>query len=590
MNSIEASVIYSSTKDSNSNYYHAEEVGRQTATSPRSKLHSFTKVIPYFDQISKSSLCNEGTNDSITEILGRKNKTDDFSDNACTFPVKEIEILNAAPGKDIDALLTSSKDETIIDDSSKSFYLHDDTDGSAFSRTCDDKVQLEKQKKRPRKTKIATQKHQDKSILNEDRERSLEDDSVISDEFKESLDIEETEYPMLKPELRELAQIMGSSGNERRRKWDWKYIEKRASKGLQKFISSKRKYSSFHISPMRIVVTDAKAPAFLAYSDKVREKYNARYNLIDEEIFLTGLENPTVEPQSHLEVQQPERKLRRTCRTLTNIREQQSKDVTVDATDKIDYSSLLTPDILELAEVMDSQKCQKQKRLKWDWNYIESKASKNLTEFIAIKRQNSSFKKTPMRVVVGDDMTATFLAYRESLRVRKISKRKAPVFSHTRPEPLRKKKCIEKEEHKHEHLQEPLSNNYVKLAELLAKAKFYGKSWGYVESMASEDLKGFIQARAKGSDYLMNPLRSLVPSKHFSQFQSHMSVCYKQFIEAHGSWNHEHDQSSCKQNDEDLAKNFALERLRRIKTFTKILRSEVRSFELKELALWKSFS
>ena len=280
----------------------------------------------------------------------------------------------------------------------------------------------------------------------------------------------------------------------------------------------------------------------------------------------------------------------------------------------------LPVELLELVRIVESQSIEG-KGTRWDWDYIQSQASQTLRHFIASKRMKSGLSR---RSIVGEAMLPSFESFHARVRQQRLVR---DIANASREEPKEKKHCPAKDG-KPKTVQAHRGNDRqgvteaserspclhtltgvstavnvanqakhltIELRELAALiAKSTGHSWAYIESKASPRLKSFIDEKARGDPaYISAPLRCLVPSEYFDDFETLAEQCKVDgradlaCSDAGSGHDVKHKQGNRK--DRKLGQVFALERKSRIKALTSNLRAELRAFEAQEVPLWDSF-
>lgn len=281
----------------------------------------------------------------------------------------------------------------------------------------------------------------------------------------------------------------------------------------------------------------------------------------------------------------------------------------------------LPTELIELVSIVESQAI-KGKGTKWDWHHIHNQASQQLRQFIAVKRIKSGLSR---RSVVGEALLPSFESFHARIRKKRLSRDGAqfslqdktetnlpssagkllkvqvdeaadieivalPVVTTDIPSPPSRKRVpapacqvLGKKQ---------LASELRELASILAKAR--GHSWAYIESKASPRLKSFIVRKARADPaYLSAPLRCLVPTERFDEFEKLVEQCTvsgrSDHICSDAEPGSDENYKQGNKKDRKLGQVFALERRSRIKALTANLRAELRAFEAQEIPMWESF-
>ena len=185
-----------------------------------------------------------------------------------------------------------------------------------------------------------------------------------------------------------------------------------------------------------------------------------------------------------------------------------------------------------------------------DWDVLIDHVSRPLRQLIREKRKLRSFNDDPTLLLVPPDLRGSFEKLRSEVRRDRTTYTtqlpKKVKLGTKKTKPGRKRPREEVEEEPEEEVTEDdvqvdddeddnvatiddgppsmleddaLSRDQMEeLAELMTKATRKGKSWTYIESRASSDLKLIMAEAAKQPDYLDAPARCLVPSHLWSDF------------------------------------------------------------------------
>ena len=185
-----------------------------------------------------------------------------------------------------------------------------------------------------------------------------------------------------------------------------------------------------------------------------------------------------------------------------------------------------------------------------DWDVLENNVSQPLRQLICKQRKLRSFNDDPTLLLVPPNLRKSFEQVRSEVRrypttytTQLAKKVTQAVTKKTKPGHKRRSRKHAKEDPeekiKEEDVQDDEDDNMApiddislsiledetlsigqmeELAELMTRAKRRGKSWAYIESRVSPDLKSIMTKAATQPDYLDAPARCLVPSHMWSDF------------------------------------------------------------------------
>ena len=185
-----------------------------------------------------------------------------------------------------------------------------------------------------------------------------------------------------------------------------------------------------------------------------------------------------------------------------------------------------------------------------DWDVLENNVSQPLRQLIRKQRKLRSFNDDPTLLLVPPNLRKSFEQVRSEVRrypttytTQLAKKVTQAVTKKTKPGHKRRSRKHAKEDPeekiKEEDVQDDEDDNMApiddislsiledetlsigqmeELAELMTRAKRRGKSWAYIESRVSPDLKSIMTKAATQPDYLDAPARCLVPSHMWSDF------------------------------------------------------------------------